>query len=131
MKETHPNTVVDLKAHRAKRQHVRDALYGAPPPDDTDGAEMGDKEKVWWRNTLFFTERLVYNPGYGAARFGLARLRDQRRMLHFTCRLYEAYYPLDDYLMIDPQQPVLLVRWSGRHDPGQPLVPRPAVLDEE
>ncbi|TRX73615.1 hypothetical protein [Pseudomonas mangiferae] len=133
MKETHPNKVVDLTAHRARRHgSAREPLYATPPRDAAEEVpEMGDKEKVWWRNTLFFTERLVHNPAYGAVRFRLARLRDQRRMLHFTCKLYEAYYTLDDCLMIDFEQPVMLVRWSGRNDPGYPLVPRPAVLHEE
>ncbi|WP_263143006.1 hypothetical protein [Pseudomonas sp. RIT-PI-AD] len=132
MKENHPNKVVDLKARLAKQKaSANEQLYYKPPLDPDGVREMGDKEKVWWRNTLFFAERLVHNPAYGAARYDLARLENGQRLLHFVCELYEAFYPLDDSLMIDFSQSALLVRWDGDNDPGYPLVPPPPVLREE
>lgn len=116
--------LADIRAQRMSAQ-VTDTVIEEQESTPTLGARlMTTAEKVFWRNHMFFADRLATNPAYGAVKYQVVTV-EGALMMNFTCDAFQAFYHLKPDLVIDFGTDPLLVRWNCAGEPEYPLAALP------
>lgn len=119
--------MADILAYRALKQAQAEA------PDDVNvqalQEQMTLKQRVFWRNIMFFQNRLVGEDtvgNFGRIAFEVGDLvlpfGEPQLMVDFDSEAVRAFFFLDDNLLINLERDPLVARWSCDDDPGLPIL---------